>query len=233
MKYLSLLYKIAAPPDSLPQPVYFHGSSKEDGISDIFAEGLEGRDVQGKGKMAPVKGGVYLSPDFRYAMIYAIGGVIMGSSFRELPESEQYGFIYTVPKKSLQDVHPDEDSLGELVYHNFDKPEYSWLTRIAEQVATPLQLKKLKQGVYAEFAAVGKKILKKLTDAQKLRIINSGSHLFNLGKVPVSGCYVLRRDHTEVLTGDLDKDSKYMVFITKAEELPAAKERLNAKFKKL
>lgn len=236
MQYLSILYKAVAP-ELLSHPVLFHGTSKETAIPLIFAEGLKGAEIQSKGKMAPVKGGVYLSPSFEYAAIYAIGGVFFGSKTPPQNSKENpFGYVFTVAKKDLTDVSPDEDSVGELLFKLLQKPRpdlgeiNNWFVSLAGRVLTDKQFKDVKKGLYSAWAQSGKKLLKNMSEKQKELILNSGGHLFNSGNTPVIGAYVLRRDHTEVLTGDLDKDSKYMQYITSYAELDAAKERLNKMF---
>lgn len=234
MNYLSVLLRKAAPPDSLSQPVYFHGSMDSFAAPSILELGLKGNPTQGKGKLAPVKDMVYLTPDFEYAMIYALGGVLMGHKTQEEYSNElKYGYIYTIPKKNLKDVNPDEDSIGKLVYDSLrtGNSDFLWLVRLAEKFSTPKQIQGLKEGIYAEFAMVGKKLVKKLTDAQKIQILTTGAHIAHNGSVLVSGAYILRRDHSEVLTGNINKDTKYMIFVTNSSDIEKAKELLNTRFK--
>lgn len=222
--------KQAAPATSLVGDTFWHGSKKLSGVAPILREGLKGRPTQEKSRMAPVKEGVYLTPNFRYAMIYALGGSVIGHKY--IPSNikeEPYGFIYEIEPKNLSDVHPDEDSIGELIYSLYreSRPELSWLKYLAESVATPTQLKKLKQGEYALFAAVGKKVLKQLSPKQEIQLLGLPEiHIFNSGQVPVSGCYILKRDFAHLLTGDLDADAPVMEYITDISGLNPALSRL-------
>lgn len=235
MKYLSFLFpKIAAPADSLSQLEFYHGNYNQDAVKPILTSGLEGREEQGKSMLSPVKKGVYLASDFKYAMVYALGANMIGREFTPFNITEQpYGYIYTVTKENLKDVSPDEDGIGELVWRIYEGVETNLgsgdcftLKRIAEDVATPNQLTRLKDGQYSYFAAVGKKIIPLLPDNLKIRMIQTGISFFNLGRTKVSGVYIFKRNMCHLLTGDISKDKPYMVYIKNYSQFDKATQDL-------
>lgn len=178
---------------SIPRPidlakVYYHGTSKEAGVLRIMAEGLlPDMRPDAKGFLKPVTGRVYLTPRLGYALIYALGGDMAGHVL--LPSMFErdglYGYVMVIPGSELRDLQPDEDSVGELLY---DK-NIPWLVSLARQILTPNQLSKALSGEYSWQANAGKKLLKWMTDEQKLALIDAGAHVAHGGKVQPSQCW--------------------------------------------
>jgi len=154
--------------------------------------------------LAPVRGRVYLTPDIAYAQIYALGANMAGS---ELPNSVKndygrYGYVLVVPGSELVDLQPDEDEVGELLSSALLGPprQGGWigehgtrawtrdpsfmeeLARFARKVLTAKQLWSLTHDVgIAVEASAGKRALKKMSDAMKLRIIALDTHVSHAG----------------------------------------------------
>jgi len=211
--------------------LYYHGStgektagSAEGALKDGF---LRGRAVQQRSKLAPVVGRVYLTPSVEYAQIYALGGVLAG---RDIPPSSierngRYGYIFVVPETELRDPWPDEDAVGELVSDGLLKEDTyryrlgecpRWLVRLAEYHLTPAQLTRMRSlyAEYADNAAVGKKLVKKMTPEQRAELVARGWAVASLG--PVRFTEVWRIDKTR--SAELREDGSN--FFDIAERVP-------------
>ena len=199
--------------------VYYHGStgaksagSAEDAIQDGF---LRGRVVQQRSKLAPIVNRVYLTPSVEYAQIYAIGGVLAG---RDIPPSSierngRYGYIFVVPETGLNDPWPDEDAVGELVSDGLRKSNTyrdrlgecpRWLVRLAEYHLTPAQLTRMRSlyAEYADNAAVGKKLVKKMTPEQRAELVNRGWAVASLGPTRFTEAWRIDKTRSRELRED-------------------------------
>lgn len=105
--------------------IFYHGTGLEEAAEAILQNGIQPREItmpdtaKSKAWLAPVKDRVYLTTEFKYAAIYALGGSLFGSephpTFFE--GKDPYGYIFEIPGSELAgDVVPDEDSIGEILY---------------------------------------------------------------------------------------------------------------------
>ena len=179
--------------------VYYHGTSNEDAAKKISKEGIKGRDVQGKSHLAPVAGRVYLTTDIEYALIYALGGVMMGTDIPEqwIKESK-YGYVFVIENSQLKDAQPDEDNIGELIY----KKEINWLNDLAINKLTTRQYDKVMDGEYDYWASSGKKILKILTPLQKKEIMQHTKNVASLGSITPSQVWRIDKTKSKQLKKD-------------------------------
>lgn len=224
-------------PSEFSTQVFYHGGSFDDSaIQDIFANGLKGREEQGRSMMAPVKNSVYMAKDFKYALIYAIGGNIIGSdSPMSNSQEKPFGLVFEVSGQSLSAVHPDEDAIGELIWRAYNESDSSlgWLKNWAENYLTPNQLKKIKEGEYSYYAQGGKRLIKALPSSILEKLMGFAASFANEGRVAVSGAYVVDRRHPEILSGNLDTDKSHMVHISSPSEMPQAIAQLEEQAKTL
>ncbi len=96
------------------RPLY-HGSYSSGAFQRITTKGLQGRAEQTRHSLAPIKGRVYMTPSLRYAIIYAIGGDMLGHRMPEgfIKPGLRYGYVYEIdPADLTDDVIPDEDIVG-------------------------------------------------------------------------------------------------------------------------
>ncbi len=168
---------LARPIDKLK--TYYHGTSGENGEK-IIKEGIKAPEIVGKTRLSPVKGKQYITTDLGYAIIYAIRGDIFGTSYKN--NSNDFGYVFEIPGKNIEDIRPDEDSVGEIIYNELKSKKRNdkliWLIHLYSYNATQNQKKNLENGEFDAFAQVGKKILKLMTDEQKLLLIDIGnSHI--------------------------------------------------------
>jgi hypothetical protein len=224
-------------PSEFSTQVFYHGGSFDDSaIRDIFANGLKGREEQGRSMMAPVKNSVYMAKDFKYALIYAIGGNIIGSDSPMSDSQEKpFGLVFEVSGQALSAVHPDEDAIGKLIWRAYNESDSSlgWLKYWAENYLTPNQLKKIKEGEYSYYAQGGKRLIKALPPSILEKLMGFAASFANEGRVAVSGAYVVDRRHPEILSGNLDTDKSHMIHISSPSEMPQATAQLEEQAKTL
>jgi hypothetical protein len=186
----NLIYRLAAVPREIDyQKTYYHGTPKEEAAQGILSDGgITPPDIGRKRNMlTPVKGKAYLTTSLVYAVIYGFGGV--WHSFNVVPDhmmkSGDYGYVFVIPGTELKDIQPDEDNVGEMVADN----KVDWLSRMAKQHLTDRQYTKVMEGEYNYWAQAGKKLLKKMTDGQKLELLDYGVHVAHEGMVEFSECW--------------------------------------------
>lgn len=191
--FKQFLSEMAAPTAGQKALTYYHGTSSEKAGQSILKNGIEPGDIVMPEKhkpkkganLVPVPGKVYITPELKYAQIYAIGGDMAGSDWK--PKNQEYGYLFAIDGKDLQDIQPDEDSIGEMVTYAYrgdkHREELQWLVRLAMSKLTAGQWRKLVDGEYTMWAHAGKKLLPLLSDAQKLQLIDLGAHVAHTGKL--------------------------------------------------
>lgn len=205
--------EMAVPSDEIKNMDFYHGTTTKAAALGIAANGIKTQEIKSRGHMAPVQGKAYVTPHIHYAQIYAMGGDIAGSnSKRSHHDTEPYGYVFKVKGHKLKDVQPDEDSVGEMV-HNKKTP---WLSNLAHKHLTDNQSRAVNSGEYSEWARSGKKLIKHMSDAQKLDLIKSGAHVAHGGDLEPDEIYRIHHskiphlkrdgsnffDHAEKITKD-------------------------------
>ena len=170
----------------------YHGTDKEAAGRQILSDRAlkPGSDLVQKGSnfLTPVAGRVYLSQNLRYAVIYVLGGDILGS---ELPPTwakhDKYGYLFVADSNDIREPQPDEDNIGELIGKGLNGEKCpSWLLEMGRRELTSRQLQKVKGGEYIYFAQVGKKLVKKMSQEQKRDLMdNWGANVANEGDIPI------------------------------------------------
>lgn len=187
----------AAPSAAQKSRTYYHGTSSEKHGEGILKSGIEPGDIvlpekhkKIKGpNLTPVPGKVYITPELRYAQIYAIGGDMAGHDWK--PKDSNFGYVFEIDGNDLEDIQPDEDSVGELAVsaHRGKNPELKWLAYLAKEKLTPGQFRRLTDGEYTMYAHTGKKLLPLMSDAQKHQLIDAGAHIAHTGKLVPKAAY--------------------------------------------
>jgi hypothetical protein len=187
---LQELFEMAAPSTAHKTATYFHGTSSEPAGESILQSGIKPGDVVVQKKtvkgpsLEPVKGKVYVTSDLKYAQIYAIGGDMAGT---DSPRNKGFGYLFVIDGSELSDIQPDEDSVGEMIYYALKgerkEPILQRYVSILTRSLTAGQLKKFKDAEYVMWAHAGKKLLKSMSDADKLAFIDAGSHIANTGEI--------------------------------------------------
>jgi hypothetical protein len=179
--YLKIIIEMAAPREEDIAKRYYHGTTKIQDASDIINNGIKPPDLTArKGKFRPREGKIYITPDIRYAQIYAIGGDIAGSDYIPSEAKEHgFGYLFVIDGKDLKDIEPDEDGVGKYVCELLNKKENEltiheshFLYYHVTNFLTPKQKQQVKWGEVAEWAHVGKKIIPRLNSDDIFRLID-------------------------------------------------------------
>jgi hypothetical protein len=197
------ILKEAAVPDRMKSMTFFHGTTNREAALGIAKEGIKAPDLKNKkGDLVPVSGKVYVTPHIHYAQIYALGGDIAGSkSSHHISDKEKYGdygYVFGVGGNKLNDIQPDEDSIGEMI----NKQNPAWLHSMASWHLHPTTYKKVMDGEYAKYAVAGKQLVKKMSDDQKQLLIHQGAHIAHHGTLVPDQVYRIHRDKIPLLNRD-------------------------------
>ena len=193
---------------------YYHATSNSKLGEEILHSGvIKTPDLAGrKGFLTPRKGKAYMSSSKETAAIYALGGVMMGhkmdSSWVDMQRSGakgRYGYIFEITPESIMDVEPDEDSVGEILHHGLNKtracPE--WLISLAQNVVAPVRLDHLVAGEYIYYASVGKQLIPRMTDTQKIQLIEEyNTNVAHAGHLKVLRAWRLDKMRSEEIATD-------------------------------
>ena len=184
---------MAMPRDIDFKKTYYHGTSTKRAYESIKKKGITPGNITTQhhgAQMQPAFGKVYITPSIRYAIIYAVEGDILGSDhvFTKWID-EPTGYVFEISGKSLRDIEPDEDSVGEFVWKK--KPE--WLYNLARRELTSRQFEKVMDGEYGYWASSGKKLNKIMSDKQKLELIDMGAHIAHTGKIKPSAVWTFNK----------------------------------------
>jgi len=217
------LFEMAMARTSDIEKMYYHGTSNLDNAKNIFKNGFKAREITSRKLCAPIKGKIYITPSLRTGIIYAMGGIMMGhNEYRKLIGADRYGVVFEIPGNKLGDIQPDEDSVGDILYivieyiekkkfHSMDYDitedqikKLDWLYNLANYYLSPVQFRKVQRhDASAHIWDAGKKLVKHLTDGQKLQLIDLGAHIANEGQtiIPEVG-WLIDRTETEKYKDD-------------------------------
>ena len=137
--YANCKFAMATPSSTMRTQTFYHGTANSSSGLQILEQGLvippEEKTMQ-KNFMKPVVGKVYLTPSIQYAIIYALGGDMAGHDLPPnwLVKEGRYGYLFQINGIDLEDVQPDEDSVGEILYN---KNGPYWLKNLAEKTVAP------------------------------------------------------------------------------------------------
>ena len=197
------IVEMATPSSQIVDKLYYHGTKTKEAAKSIWKNGLVSSFTDDKynGKKAlyrPVDGNVYVTTDLKYAIIYALGGVLMGSDYLEKRDPKGFGYLFVFNGTELNDIQPDEDSVGEMVHDCLLKqihsdrhpdsvintsPTVRRLANKAKAEMSPRTIEKAIDGEYSAWIRIGKYLLSRMTDEQKLELIDLGAHVANKGNM--------------------------------------------------
>lgn len=182
----SYLVETPAPSD-LQVKTWYHGTTLEAGQS-ISKEGFLRAPKPKRGLMDPMKDSVYITSDLKEALGYAF---FRSGSHLEYPKEGATGFcaLIVIDGQDLSEVNPDEDTIADLIpdYVKTESGEhkYPWLVSMAKAYAPKEYEKYQRYGDYRYGIALGKKLVRHLTDGQRLKLIEASGKLAHLGQIPV------------------------------------------------
>ena len=95
---------------------YYHGTSDESAAKAILNSGTlipgdKTGNTKAQGNLTPIVNRTYITSDLGYALIYAVGGDIIGTG--SVTKKPGYGYIFKIHKANIKDRIPDEDVVGE------------------------------------------------------------------------------------------------------------------------
>lgn len=209
---LNHINEMAMPRSEDLAKTYYHGTSNESNALKIIKEGIKPPEITNRKSMTPVKGKIYITTDLSYAQIYALGGNMAGEDWNK----KGYGYIFSFSGKKLKDIQPDEDNIGEIIYNNKNNKneKLNWLINLFNNNTTQNQKRKVLDGDYASWAAVGKKLVKLMTDNQKLQLIDLGAHIAHEGNIFPDKAYKINLEKTKLLKKDASNFFKYAEPVT-------------------
>lgn len=186
------LTEMAKPKDE-HRGLWYHGTNKE-GYEGIKTEGylIPRKDIteKSKSKMAPQHNKVYMTSNIQEAIDYAF----FRSGNDKNSDGRKFGYLVVIDGTELEDIHPDEDIIADTIPLYVNKDNNSWLRNLAKQKA-PKSLEKYdKYGDYAYGTALGKLLMKYLTDEQKYKLIEYGKKIAHTGRVKVKQIWKLSYD---------------------------------------
>lgn len=221
--------EMAMPRKSDLAKTYYHGTdtiSKAKGIlkNGIWPGVIDLETYSGgiEHSLTPRENKVYITPELKYAVVYALGANVIGVEYKIQKEKE--GFLFVIDGKKLKDIEPDEDSIGEMIYnkkplwlYNLAKKEYAsdfpyayglgadddFLYELETNYGMDI-LKMVASGDYTAWAMIGKALLasEKLTDAKKLELITAGAHIAHTGNLPIKEAWKIDKSLSKKLKPD-------------------------------
>lgn len=222
------------PTASMRERVYYHGTSTRKAAMNIIKNGIQPPDLKAAGRhpqgmLTPVAGKVYITPRIEYAQIYALGGNLAGGKMNaQFFKGQPNGFLFVVPGSELNKIQPDEDEIGEAVrgaysmfvqgnrnsyienktlgenlYH--DKVFSLHLLSFARLALTPNQYNKVtEEDEYNVLAQAGKRMVKKMSDGMKTKLIEYGAHIAHSGPLIPSEVWKIAKKNSEQLNHNGD-----------------------------
>lgn len=217
MRFQKYIYEMAMPRELDLKKTYYHGTSTQRAAKGIMSKGISPNEIltqdQAKGFLKPVQGKVYITTNIRYALIYALGGDVIGSDYKMSSwEDEPNGYVFIIDGRSLKDIQPDEDSIGEMIY----KKEPEWLYNYAKYELTDNQFKKVMDGEYIWWAKAGKKLVKKMSDEMKLKLIDDGAHIAHTGTLKPKEVFMFNKIQDNI---KFKKDASNFFKVAKRKKL--------------
>lgn len=228
-----IITAMSKPSEFILKTNLYHATRDSESGEKILADGfIRPQEHTNKHFLTPVKGMIYSSNSLETAAIYALGGVMMGSDFHESTKSSgQYGYIFMLDTGSMHDVQPDEDSVGEVLSKGLTnyyldlhhtklipngKAPY-WLVNLAFENVAHSRLLKAVNGDYIYYASIGKQLMNKLSDSQKLELIEKyHANVAHNGPVKILKAWKLDKTKSK----QISRDGSNVLQI--AEEIPVS-----------
>lgn len=155
MRIRELLREMAVISTEVAGKTFYHGTGSKTSAENILKNGIQPREISmpdkanSRAQLAPAKGRIYFTSDIGYAGVYALGGAMFGHESSWFSSggvvAEPFGFIFEISGDDIvNDVVPDEDSIGEFVTECFYLPRLiREHTRLSNMEPTPKVLEYL------------------------------------------------------------------------------------------
>jgi len=209
---LENILEMAKPRDADLSKIYYHGTSTDKSAEGILKNGISVPDLTlRRGLLRPMEGKVYITPNIKYAYIYGLGANMIGHDYpKKIKVGEENIWIFSIDGNQLNDIEPDEDSVGEILYDVLnDKIEIGWLKDLAyyelddevyddEEIDMSL-LDAVKFGEYGAWAVAGKLLNAEMSDMQKLDLIDMGTHIAHHGNLQIKNAFKLHKSKNKLI----------------------------------
>lgn len=209
--------------------ILYHGTNENAGkliLKDGFIDpkGTEIKYGDKTSALRPQDGKVYLTNSIKYATIYAIGANMIGHddypNDKQIERDGRYCYIFEFDQDDLNEdnIHPDEDCIGELLHMYFnndnDSGEYDTsgfktatfrsMASLAKRVLTKPQIRELESKYcdYDWYAKAGKKLMPHLSKDMIKLLIDMGAHTAHSGKAYIKRAYKFDRKKNKLLKKD-------------------------------
>lgn len=189
------LNEMAMPSPTHIESFWYHGTSKQNIdkiIQDRALKPSESVTKRSRGMMTPVFDKVYLTAKIDEAIGYAY--------FRSPANTSVY--LVIVDGKELKDIQPDEDVIADLLQTDDTIKGFEWLNRLARYTDPKLYDKFHRMGDYAYSVSLAKKVVNKLSDEQKVELINKGMKIAHSGVIEISQVWELPPVEKNIINGD-------------------------------
>src|SRR5271166_5767362 len=107
---------------SIQALTFYHGTPTTIKAESILRVGIQPGNITGRsrGNLTPVSGSIYLTSDLKYAVIYALGGAVVGNSgaagWIVQQSGDRFGYVFVVLGQTLTgNIQPDEDYVGQFL----------------------------------------------------------------------------------------------------------------------
>ena len=194
------LNEMAIPSSAQIDSFWYHGTSKEyigKIIQDKVLKPSEHVTKRSRGLMKPVFDKVYLTSDINEGIDYAY--------FRSPLNTAAY--LVVVEGKALKDIQPDEDVIADLLQTEDTIEGFEWLDRLAKYTDPKLYAKFHRMGDYAYSVSLAKKVVNKLSDEQKIELINKGMKIAHSGAIEISQVWELPPSDKRMNRGYINGDN--------------------------
>ena len=192
----------------LPYDTLYHGTSSLSAVVSVLESGfllppsISGMLSREEGELAPMRGFVYMTPNWTEAARYAM---------EDLGTDLGLAFVFQVDPYELVTIEPDEDDLGQAIYIAHDghywldgewpelfaktleaEPGLRWTLRdVAQRILTPEQLGLLgtiadgNQLGVEDYAPMAKRMFYDVPQSLRIDVLEHGANVAHRGAVPV------------------------------------------------
>jgi len=208
----------------LPEGTFWHGTESADAAAQILrSRVLIPGASRYSGVATPRAGRVYLSRNALYAVIYAIGGAMVGYVVpaTRIKRVGRYGYLFEVDVAPDADVTLDEDQVGQLAAA--DTP--SWLGDMGREIASDVDYEgdieeaeessdysevrdvwtAATDGDYSAWIQLGHELLDNMDDEQQTELLAYGTQFAVAGDIRVLRAWKIDKTRTGFMReGDME-----------------------------
>lgn len=205
MSKASTFLEMAAPLQSHKEKDYYHGTSTAEAAKEIMSKGIVPYVTRYVGAMKPVSGRVYITPDIALALWYTkYQKTWIPTGKGGIADTGRYAYVFVIKGSDLKDIQPDEDDIVKAIQKGDEK-----LGKLAFDLLNPRDqsyMKKRDMTVdklgFKTLLPISKKILKGMTDEEKLSYIDKGGSISHKGTLHPSEVWQVDREDKDEFKED-------------------------------